>query len=65
MSVWVGEVQLTAFFSVCDATKLQGCTVANTIVFVPSPSNKCCGPLELEIAFLYKVMVCCMSKLKG
>jgi hypothetical protein len=36
MSVWVGKVQLMAFFGVCDATKFQGCTVANTIVSVPS-----------------------------
>jgi len=26
------------FFGVCDATKFQGCTVANTIVSVPCQS---------------------------
>jgi hypothetical protein len=36
MSVFVGEVQLIAFFGVCDATKFQGYTVAITIVSVPS-----------------------------
>jgi hypothetical protein len=30
-----GAVQLTAFFGVCDATKFQWYTVANTIVSVP------------------------------